>query len=178
MAAPTNLVIAAALDVDAPGQDLLDGLVAVFNLMEVELPARVGLVPGGEVAFDADQFTVNLASITRGQPGQVQTQATTPSMLLQFVTYEVYLLRAVATIQDGVADDVTPTPGVLASDYHKLAVDARNLWRAIVSLHASYALVSPNVPFTYGPLQMVGPEGGLSGSKVAVNWTATDPFDG
>jgi hypothetical protein len=169
--APTAVRPVVPLDVLGAGTNLLEAIKAVFALMDVRLPERVGLVPGGSVAFDGDQLTVNFEGITRGIPGRPDSQWETPASTIQYMQFDVYLLRQVSVVKDGGPAAVLPTPGQLAGDFTRLASDAANLWAAIVAIHASYAMVPAGVPIVYGPLESVGPEGGLSGSKCSVFWS-------
>ena len=171
--APSAVQPVDALDILGAGTDLLAAIKATFAVMGVRLPERVGLVPGGSVAFDSDQLTVNLEGITRGVPGRPDGQWETPASTIQYVQFDVYLLREVATVKDGLpgGDTTAPTVSQLSNDFSRLAADAANLWAAIVAIHASYALAPAGAPFVYGPLLPVGPEGALSGCRVSVYWS-------
>jgi hypothetical protein len=59
-------------------------VVAQLTAQGVEMPSRVGLVPGGMVAFDGDQLTINLTGITRGFPGRPDGTALNPTLTKMF----------------------------------------------------------------------------------------------
>lgn len=176
MTFPANLT-PTPLDIKGAGRTLLSTLEAVLTQMGIELPDLRGVVPGALVAFDGAQLTVNFVNITRGvgptpDPGYME-----PQSLVQWYNFEINFLREVASLQQdgGGSVDINnaiPSMDELGTDYDTLAVDAAALWAALVTIHANALIVPINIPFLYGPLGSVGPEGGLAGSRLPVIWQA------
>jgi hypothetical protein len=137
----------------------------------VVLPLRQGIVPGGQLAYDGEQLTVTFVGVTRGQPNYPQTIAATPYTVLFFYEFEVVLLRKITTASGRGSHGGIPTAGELESDFDDaISADAQALFSASQAIHAGYRIVPSGVPFLYGPLNSVGPEGGLAGSRLTVSF--------
>jgi hypothetical protein len=160
------------LDPAGAAQQLFDALVNTLTEIGVELPEMQGLVPGGIVAYDGPQFTINLVNINRGIDPSVDPLYMHPSATRQFYEFNVVLLREVSTVQSTVASAALPTMRAMTNDFETVTADAAALWQALVSIHASYTIVPPNVPFTYGPMEFIGPEGGVCGVRCLVAFQA------
>ena len=159
----------AALDVVGAGTRMLDVLGAQLEVQGCDMPQRVCMLPGSNVAYDADQLTINLVAIGPGQPGEAATRAFHPGQLIQTVEWEVNLLRKVRVQTDGApGHPQPPSPSVLTKDFVKTATDAQYLWAALATIHAQGLINPVNIPFFYGPLRPVGPEAGLAGSRVNI----------
>jgi hypothetical protein len=101
-------------------------------------------------------------------PAKPQPAGVNPFNITQFVEYEVVLLRKVSVVGES---GEPPSPGTLTGDYERLVADAKAMWTSIITIHANYLIVDPGVPFVYGPMLAVGPDGGLAGCRLPVSWS-------
>jgi hypothetical protein len=168
----TVIAPVAALDPIAAATTLFDTLVNVLTADGVEVPQLQGVVPGPTPAYDGEQFTVNLIGISRGVAPVAAAGYLQPQALQQYYEFEVNLLREVSVAESNVASATVPAMSDLYVDFGVIAADAAALWRAIVTIHASFLVVPANVPFLYGPLFTIEPQGGLSGCRLPVAWQA------
>ena len=160
--------VPAQLSAWSAATNLLDVVQTVLvNEYGVELPEIVAVMPGGLIAYDGPQLTVNLVSITAGIPGVTKTQGDHPSLLQQFYEFNVMLLRSTPVVGDN-GTSAIPDVTDLTANAQALLADAPALWATIVTIHANYLLVEPGVPFAYGPLHALGPDGGLAGCGLSV----------
>ena len=165
--------------IKAAGNALLAAVLAELEATEGwTAPSRVGFVPGAVLAFDGDQLTVNWLSLGQSQPGVGQQTAVHPAQVLLFYAFDVTLLRKVKTVTGQGKQGGIPTPEALAVDADTIMDDGTALLDALLAIHAGYTLVPPNVPFKYGDVNSVGPEGGLSGVRVQVAFQAGMSPDG
>jgi hypothetical protein len=127
-------------------------------------------VPGGLVAYDGEMLVCNWVGITRGMPGNAPTIGEHPLVTLLFYEYEVTFLRTVKGLTGSGPGGGIPTSPILQADYDKLANDAENLIGAVIQCQVDQQVVPIGIPFAYGPMSSIGPEGGLGGSRIAVSF--------
>jgi len=167
------------IDIQAAGNALLGAVTASLIAADVQIPKRTGFVPGGLVAYDGEMLVCNLVNIGMGQPGQDQATSVQPVELMFYYWFQINFLRQVPGIAgDGMNGGLLPTNRAQENSYALLANDAENLLGAVVAAQASGAIVPINIPFHYGPLAMVGPEGTLGGSRIDVKFQAGHAMDG
>lgn len=147
-------------------------MVAQLTAQGVEMPSRVGLVPGGMVAFDGDQLTINLTGITRGFPGRPDGTALNPTLTKMFYDWDITLIRTVSTVSGQGPDGGIPTQEDLTADFDNLVPDAVALWNALIAIHVEALIVPINVDFMYGPMTTIGPEGDMAGVRMPVSFQA------
>jgi hypothetical protein len=164
----TIATVAAPLSIVASGQRLLDVVQQILvNDYGIEIPDIVGVMPGGLIAYDGPQLTVNLVTITLGLPGAARTTTDHPTKTQQFYEWNLMLLRDTPVIgNDGTAS--TPDPVDLAASAVQLFNDASAMWATMVTINANYLMSTAGVPFGYGPLHALGPDGGLAGCGLSV----------
>jgi hypothetical protein len=167
----------AQLDVEGAGKLLLQSVIQQLEALEVDLPDRVGLTPGGLIAYDGEQLTVTLMNIALGQPDKPVSGYVNPGTVQQYYEWEVNLLRATRSLDD---DGQPPTARKLTSEFGRFARDMASLWAAMVAIHYNYMIVPNGVPFLYGPATTVGPQGNLAGVRCPVAWACaqTKPTPG
>lgn len=160
-------------DIRAAAHVVLDTYVSELKATGLVLPQRQGITPGGQLAFDGEQFTVTFIGLTRGQPAYPQTIAAQPTQVLWFYEFELVILRKMTVPTGRGTHGGIPSSAELAADFDDLtAPDAMALIEASQAIHAGYLIVPPNVPFAYGPLNSIGPEGTLAGSRLNLNFQA------
>ena len=159
----------AAGSIVAAGSALLSAVVSQLEANGVALPSRVGLVPGGLVAFDDDQLTINLLRIPQGLPAQAVSTYHHPAATTYNYEFAVYLLRNVKSLT---AAAKAPTPTALANDFDLLATDMEQMVNAMSMIAAQGSVVPVMIPFTWGPPTTVGPEGKLAGLLMPVSFQA------
>lgn len=154
----------------ADAEKLLSLFVQQLKTLGITVPDRVYVTPGSMLAWDGEQLTVTLMGIDQGKPGVAQTQTMHPSTRILYASFAVNLMRAVSTLNDmAPLDGAVPDAATLDAEGQTLVGDAAALILAADAIHASGKFVQVGVDFAVGPLQPVGPEGGLSGSRLLVS---------
>jgi hypothetical protein len=157
----------------AAGEALFNAIVALLGTVEgFVFPSRVGFVPGAQVAFDGDQLTVNWLGMSVGVPGQESTRSVDPNQILLFYEFEINLLRQVRTLTGRGRTGGIPTPVELSDDALTLMADGPILLATVITLHLESAVVERRIPFKYGPLSALGPEGVLAGVRLPISFQA------
>jgi hypothetical protein len=177
----TFTVASVVPDAAAAGEALLATVVAGLSARDVAIPDRTGLVPGDAVPWDCDQLVVNFMGLSRGQPAlvdQTQTGALLPSQTIVHYEFRITLLRKVATISGRGNPPKLPSIDTLSADFATIAGDARDLALTMIWIHQSYLMVPPSVPFAWGPVAPIGPEGALAGVVCPVSFMAGRNADG
>jgi hypothetical protein len=156
---------------DLPGvaEQLLQDFAAQLTEQGVTLPPRQYRTPGAMVPWDGEQFTVSLIGIDQGQPGGQVTVTVVPQALALYAQFSLNLVRKVAILNvESFAASQVPSAAALDSSGEQLISDAQQLILAASQLHLRYQVTGPGEGFVIGPLQPVGPEGGLAGSRLLV----------
>ena len=151
----------------AAGNALLSAVVTQLTAQGAVVPAAQCLVPGGLVAFDTEQLTVNLLRIPQGYPAQAQSTFHLPALTTFNYEFAVYLLRKVKTLTAG---GKPPAPAALTTDFGMLATDMEQMVNAMIAIAAQELVVPTQIPFTWGPPTTIGPEGGLAGLLMPVSF--------
>ncbi|MDE1904833.1 MAG: hypothetical protein KGH75_00090 [Rhodospirillales bacterium] len=162
---------------------LLDAVLVQLNSATVagvpwQEPTRVGFVPGALLAYDDDQLTVNWLTVPLGMPGHDVTESVTPFNVLLYYTFSITLVRKVHVVTGAGTQGGIPTTAQLDADAVAVSTDAALLLAAVQTIRSESLLVTYGTPFAYGPLTSVGPEGGLAGSRIAVEFQAGCSIDG
>lgn len=160
------------IDIAAAGNALLDNIVQQMTDGDVTLPTNQGLVPGALLAYDGEQLTINWLDITMGSPGVAESTSQSTYRLLFYYEFSISLLREIHVPTGEGSDGGIPTMTEMTDDFTMLVNDAEQLLAAAVAIHTQYLVVGPNIPFAYGPLSSLGPEGGLAGCRLPVNFQA------
>lgn len=162
----------------AAGQALLDDFIAVYKTLApegVELPDRQGFVPGDVVPWDGPELVLNFMGMGRGQPTSTvaaQTSPLIPQETILYYEFRLTLLREV-TVPTGKGNPPRlPSIAKLSDDYVTIATDTALVARTMNQLHASYRIVPAGIPFGWGPVAPLGPEGGLAGNVCPVTFQA------
>ena len=151
----------------AVAEKILSLFTAELTAQGVTVPSRRYVTPGGLIPWDTDQLTVSLMSVDQGQPGIGDTTTMIPQAVVFYASYSVNLIRAIPVVNtEGFAGTQLPTAAELDESGQQLQTDAGALLLAAAAIHIGYTLTDPGQGFVIGPLQPVGPEGGLAGSRL------------
>lgn len=138
----------------------------------VEVPERRYRTPASMIPWDGEQFTVSLMGIDQGRPGAAQAQSVVPQAAIFYASLALNLIRAVPILNvEAFAEQEIPTAEDLDGSGEQLLGDAAALVLAATEFHQSYVLADPGVDLVIGPLQPVGPEGGLAGSRMLLSFS-------
>jgi hypothetical protein len=151
---------------------LLADFIAQLEQLDVEIPERRYVASTPIPVWDGEQLTVSLSGMSQGQPGAGFGGTFHPSALNQFAQFAVQIVRKVSVLQaDGPFRSTIPTGDEINADGLVTMGDAAALWTAAARLHFTYAEGMPGTGFEVGPLQTVGPEGGLAGVRLLLSLT-------
>lgn len=140
----------------------------------VELPETQFVAPGADIAWEAEQFTVNLISMEQGQPGRAFAGTMVPKTTLFYATFAVNLLREVPGLSgEGHVQDMLPSPEEQQAAAFETINDAAMLALAAADVHGGYKITGPGEGFAVGPVTPFGPEGNLVGSRCLVSVSLT-----
>ena len=179
-----GLTIPSGINPQAAGDALMAAVLAELTPVAEDpsngwsLPSRVGFVPGAMTAYDGDQLTLNWMDIQTGMPEADQNRPINPAELIFFYVFSFTFLRKVATQSGQGKQGGIPSTAQLARDAATTATDGPLLLGALVAIHAAGTIQPVNVPFQYGPISTVGPEGGLAGVRCQVRFQAGVNPDG
>lgn len=157
------------IDVAAPAARILDFIVNYFADHDWDLPPRRYLAAGQQqgIAADDEHLCVSLAGLYRGASVNSRAASGSPAKgagaaPLARAEYFVRLLRCVATVDD---EGRPPAAAQVHADGLRLMEDPGQLLDALYS----WAAAEPhNLTVDFGPVEPVGPEGGLAGHLVRV----------
>ena len=173
-----GLTLASLINPDAAGNALLDAVVDLLQPLADDpesgwaMPARVGYVPGAITAYDGEQLTLNWMDLQIGEPEADQNRPINPAELVFFYVFSFTMLRKVATQSGQGRQGGVPGTDRLATDATTIATDGSLLMQALVAIHAAGTIQPVNIPFQYGPVSTIGPEGALSGVRCQVRFQA------
>ena len=136
------------------------------------LPTRQAYVPGSNVAWDGEQLTLNFMGTRIGFPGREATQPLLPVNVTLFYDFELTMLRQVAALTGRGGQGGIPLAAKLSASAGDVEVDNVLMLAALVQMHAAGAIVPVGIPFLYGAVETVGPQGTLAGSHVQVSFQA------
>ena len=170
--------MASLTDLPGTAEKLLAAFVAQLEAQDVELPERRYRAPGSMIVWDGEQMTVALMGIDQGQPGVVIAQSMVASALSLSAQFSINLVRQVTGLQaDKPFSASIPDEDVMDGDGVVMLGDAAALIRAASEIHAqdsntggkAFGVISPGESFVIGPLQPLGPEGGLAGTRLLIS---------
>lgn len=157
------------IDAAAPAQRLLDAVVAHFTGHGWDLPDDRYVAAGqpAALAADGEHLAVALIAVTRGAAKTSRGNTDTPaqgasSAPLVRAEYALRLLRCVAVVDE---DGYPPPPAQIHADGLRLLADPG---RVLSALYAWGEAEPHNATVDFGPIEPVGPEGGLAGHLVRV----------
>lgn len=170
------------IDVAAPAQRLLDAVVDHFADHDWDLPPRRYIAAGQQagIAADDEHLAVALATVQRGASENSRGGGSSPAYgagaaPLVRAEYLLRLMRCVAVVDD---DGTPPTAQQIHADGLRLLEDPGHL---LAALYAWGEAEPHNATVNFGPIEPVGPEGGLAGHLVRVtlapvqDWPAGAP---
>ena len=135
-------------------------------------PARQVYQPGSNVAWDGEQLVLNFMGMRPGMPGRETTQPILPVNILLYYDFEVTILRPVAALTGRGGQGGFPSVKKQAASSSDIETDNLLLMAALVQMHHQGAIVPVGIPFLYGSVDTVGPQGALAGSHVSVSFQA------
>lgn len=159
---------------------LLSNVQEQLVLAGVEVPKRVGKYPGNMVAWDGELLAVSFGSLSRASPARADQPATgsyLPAQTILIYEMHVTLLRKVSHLS-GTSQGGIPSAAKLSADFDLLSDDVVALDAAMYAIHSQELIVPIQVPFWYGPVEPVGPQGDLAGTLCSVNFQAGFAEDG
>jgi hypothetical protein len=160
-------------------QGLLDWVETSYANASRALPERKVIVPGapGVIAWDCEQLTVALASITTG--GTVASVNILPQIgsgagvgLLRQATWSIQVVRCSATTAD---DGAPPSVAELDAAAMTQLDDAGMLSQALVNLVSAQLRpewLPPGAVVNAGQVATLGPEGGFQAVEATVTLSA------
>lgn len=156
--------------ITAIGSALVADFVNQLELQGVSLPERQHFAPGQIPAMDGEQLVGNLVGVMQGQPGGGfgGTFPAGGAPATFSATYSVALLREIPVVQGdgGMLDYVIPASADINTAGVGSLEDAEALLKACQAIHRQYLVTGRGMGFEVGPLQTIGPEGGLAGPKI------------
>lgn len=157
------------IDVAAPARRLLDAVVDHFADHDWDLPARRYIAAGQQagIAADTEHLAVALATVQRGASENSRGGGGSPAhgagaAPLVRAEYLLRLMRCVAVVDD---DGTPPTAQQIHADGLRLLEDPGHM---LAALYAWAEAEPHNATVNFGPIEPVGPEGGLAGHLVRV----------
>ena len=171
------------IDVAAPALRLLDAVVDHFADHDWDLPPRRYIAAGQQagIAADDEHLAVALAAVHRGAAensrggGSSSPAYGAGAAPLVRADYLLRLMRCVAVVDD---DGTPPTAQQIHADGLRLLEDPGHM---LAALYAWGEAEPHNATVNFGPIEPVGPEGGLAGHLVRVtlapvqDWPAGAP---
>ena len=148
------------------GRLLLDTVTRGFAAAGVALPERRYVAPGQVAPADDEQLVVHLLSLAAGHPGAPVTQWQRSPAGFRTATWQVSILRAVAT--QGTDSAFAPDPLDVEADAATAWTDVAVLQDLLETAKRTNDIASHGVPITISPVVPIGPEGGLAGVQAQV----------
>ena len=154
----------------AGAQNLLEQFATELAALGIDVPPAQ-YVASGTPAWDGESLTVYLGGISQGQPGApfggtFQVAAAT----VLWATFYVQILRETAALYgEGWATDMTPSAEVLGEAGLQLTGDAAALAQAAIAIHGHYLATGPGEGFVIDSVNLLDPDGGLAGSRLALH---------
>jgi hypothetical protein len=147
---------------------------AQLKAQGVHLPDRQYRQAGSQPVWDGEQLTTGLMGIAQGQPGLAYPQTFVPEALNLYATFFVLLIREIVVINtEGFTGMEIPTALEQDADGVALISDGAQLVIAASAIHLARSLVENGEGFVIDGLQPLGPEGGLSGSRLLLSVSLT-----
>jgi hypothetical protein len=157
----------------AAASKLLDYVQAGLILNGVQPPERCFITPGLIVALDDEQLTVSLNEIGEGAAGAPEGVFAVPAMTQFHLSFNVMLVRKVASLSDSASIADLPLPSDLQASAIVTMTDSVAIVATMNQLKADYVFAPPNAQFIPKPTKSYGPDGGLAGSITEVGWNLT-----
>jgi hypothetical protein len=147
---------------------------AQLKAQGVRLPDRQYRQAGSQPVWDGEQLTTGLMGIAQGQPGLAYPQTFVPEALNLYATFFVLLIREIVVINtEGFTGMEIPTALEQDADGVALIGDGAQLVIAAAKIHLARSLTENGEGFVIDGLQPLGPEGGLSGSRLLLSVSLT-----
>jgi hypothetical protein len=175
--------VAKLADLGGAAEKILAAFVAQLEAQGVELPERQYRAPGSQIVWDGEQLTVRLLGLHQGQPGAEIGFGMHPAAVNVNAQFAADLVRAVpgSTLGlDGSLDELLPSAEQIDPEGAVLLADASALLKAATAISladydstgTAYGVVFPGESMVVGPLQTVGPEGGMAATRLTISLTA------
>ena len=153
----------------ASAQSLLDQFVTALTGLGVDLTEQAVYVSSGEIAWDGPSLTLYMGLGDSGEPGMGSDKSFRAAIATHFsVTIFVQLSR-MSPANGWNGPLLTPIP----SDLNDLGVEAFNdagcLLKAANTIFGDYSSTRPGQSFVIGPVQSIGPLGGMSAMRVKID---------
>lgn len=134
----------------------------------ISLPERQYFAPGQIVAMDGEQLVGWFVGVAQGGAGIQLPQSQHPAAVRFAAQFAIILLRQIPIVQaePGPLEYAIPTANDINDAGLSFVADGEALLRACQAIHREYLITYPGMDFEVGPLQTVGPEGGLAGPKI------------
>ena len=158
-------------DPASTADELLTQFAAALTSLGVTLPQRQYRAPGQVIVWDGEQMTVALMGVDQGQPGQTFGQSFVPAAANYHLVFSVNLVREIAGMTD-LGTEGIPDAATMDSDGLATMGDAAALIKAAQQIHQTYMVTDPGMGFVVGPLQTLGPEGGLAACRLLLTMSA------
>lgn len=141
---------------------ILTAVNTVFAAAGVTLPARQ-YVHTGAVAWDCEQVTVSLGRLFTGLPqGETPGAETTICGEPRALDFSIWIIRCVPKV--GAPDARSwPSPTDLTAAAHVTMNDTITLFYGLRNAYSANTFLVPCEAASFGPIQMVGPDGGFGG---------------
>lgn len=157
------------IDVAAPAERILDAVIAHHDQHRWDLPAARYIAAGQvqALAADGEHLAVAFVALHRGASANSRGFAGSPARgagaaPLVRAEYGLRLLRCVAVVDD---EGHAPPVEQIHADGLRLLADPG---RILDALYAWAAAEPHNLTVDFGPIEPVGPEGGLAGHLIRV----------
>lgn len=150
---------------------LLDDFAGYLLGQGLEVPGRQYRAPGSSLAWDAEQLTVLLVGVYRGQPGSGLAAVEPVAQLTQYAVFDLVLVREVPALDEGQPDLVPADADVDAAGAAAME-DYSACWTAAVAMVAAYQQAAGRVA-SVDQVTPQGPMGGLAGVSVRMSVVLT-----
>lgn len=130
--------------------------------------------PGAAVPFLSEGLVVNFVALRQGMAASGSIGYVQPAMVLSQAEYAVSLIREVSGYGGEGYD--TADELQMGADFNVLLADATALWLAGIAIiqDPRYgANLDPGVPFVFGGVSAIDPQGGLAGNRWGLTVTLT-----
>jgi hypothetical protein len=172
----------------AAAQQLLGAFINQFEQLGIDIPES-RYVASGIVPWDGPSLTVNLGSITQGQPGIPHGVTYQPAKSTNWTaSLYVQIIRPAPNLYgEGMAESMIPDADQLGRAGTQSLNDAGALTQAAVQIHGmagqrggftdtgafTGGVTGPGEGFVIGPVIPLGPEGDLSAMRITLEFSLT-----
>jgi hypothetical protein len=147
-------------------QALLTMFVDALTTLGVDLPESQ-YVSAGQVAWDGPSMTIELGTITQGQPGRPVGDTFQPaSVTITQAQFFVQIIRETSALSgEGWAVNMVPDSEQLGDEGTTALDDAGALVKAAIAVHAA---IGQGKGFVIDSCSPLGPQGGLSAMRLSI----------